>query len=68
MQHHQIIVDDEDCGNLLGFVEMVEDEIGSYEPLNSGEVVIVFSYKDKRVKPAFFHEFPNPDYFTIWAK
>ena len=54
--------------SLYDYVWFVEDEIGSYEPLNSGQVVIYFSYPDKKVKYGSPFQSRQPQNFLLWSK
>lgn len=59
---------DQEETTLFDFVSIVEDELGSYEPLNSGRVVIYFSYPQKKVTYGPSREYYNPDNLGLWAK
>lgn len=59
---------DQEDTTLFDFVSIVEDELGSYEPLNSGRVVIYFSYPQKKVTYGPSSEYYNPDNLGLWAK
>ena len=65
----KLIVDYEGT-NLLDFVWIAEDDLGSYEPLNSAQVVIVFDYVVERVIWVnSFEQHRNRERFLIiWAK
>ena len=54
--------------NLLDYVFYVEDQLGSYEPLNSGQIVIVFNYDLKEVGFVSTYVAGPPRYYVIWAK
>ena len=62
-----LIVDNEGT-SLLDFVYLAEDILGSYEPLNSGQIVIVFSYPEKRVKYVPRRQYYSPENLGLWAK
>lgn len=64
----ELTIDDEGT-TLYDYVFEVEDIIGSYEPLNSGQIAIYFSYPEKIVifGPSASY-YRDPDYFGIWSK
>ena len=62
------VIVDNNGTDLISYIFEVEDILGSYEPLNSGQVVIVFSYTEKRVKYVPSYQMRLPDNFVIWSK
>lgn len=63
------LIVDEEGNSLYDFVFITEDELGSYEPLNNGSIVIYFSYPKKRVKWGPAREYYNKvENFGLWSK
>jgi len=58
----------EDDITLYDYISIVEDELGSYEPLNSGHIVIYFSYPEKKVTYGPSSKYYLPENFGIWSK
>jgi len=54
--------------SLEDYLGYVEDRLGSYEPLNSGEIVIYFSYPEKKVNFGRAYEYHRPENLGLWSK
>ena len=65
------LIIDEEGTSLYDYVWQVEDILGSYEPLNSGQVVIYFDYNQKRVLYDGYRrswDKPGSGRILIWSK
>ena len=65
----RILIDDED-NTVIDAVYEAEYALGSYEPLNSGQYIIVFSYPEKRVRYMYRGTYRQnqDDYVVLWSK
>jgi len=61
-----IIINDEGA-NVIDYVYDVEDALGSYDPLNNGDVIIVFDYDRKTVRWAWWSEYTDKT-MLLWSK